>query len=354
MRMNRRPGSSWPVVLLVGLIVILSAALLLRWRELAPSAGAAALPTAYVRAPEAPAGVAVAAGTRLRLAPAVPDAVNLPPAPAPVAVAASATPPAPTPTITPIPLAPIGAPDQPLPTLFPTQPSAPAPESGGQATLVPILMYHYIRTVDAAADPLGYNLSVTPENFEQQIAWIQQQGYSGVTMAVAQRCMRGGGCPARAIALTFDDGYEDAYTAALPILQRYGMRATFYIVNSFVGQPGYMTWEQLALLRDAGMEIGAHSVSHLNLTTLDQASAADEIGRSKADLESRLGVSVASFCYPAGFYDANIEALVAAAGYANATTTRWDADYSDVLALPRRRVAGDTTLDGFVGIVAGG
>lgn len=337
---NRRPGSSWLLVLLVGLIIILSGTLLLRWRALAAPVASAALPTAYVSAATPASGVALAAQVRLRLAPPVPDAVNLPPAPATAtpAVAQAATP----------------APEQPLPTLFPTQPPAPPAPADGQATLVPILMYHYIRTVDAAADPLGYNLSVTPESFEQQIAWLQQQGYTGVTMATAQRCMRGGGCPARAIALTFDDGYEDAYSAALPVLQRYGMLATFYIVNSFVGQPGYMSWEQIAAMRDAGMEIGAHSISHLNLTTLDQAGAADEIGRSKAEIDSRLGISVTSFCYPAGFYDATIEALVQAAGYANATTTRWDADYSDQLALPRRRVSGDTSIDGFVGIVTGG
>jgi len=229
------------------------------------------------------------------------------------------------------------------------------PAGGGGPTLVPILMYHYIRLVDAGLDPMGYNLSITPDDFAQQMAWLQSQGYTSVSMATAQGCMSGAiACPPRPIALTFDDGYEDAYSTALPIMQRYGMRGTFYIVNNFVGQPGYMTWEQLAAMRDAGMELGAHTVSHLNLTTLDQATAAFEIGQSKAELDSRLGISVTSFCYPAGFYDANIEAQVQAAGFTNATTTRWDGDYSDVLALPRRRVAGGTGIDSFVGLVAGG
>jgi peptidoglycan/xylan/chitin deacetylase (PgdA/CDA1 family) len=101
------------------------------------------------------------------------------------------------------------------------------------------------------------------------------------------------------------------------------------------------------------MEIGAHTVSHLNLTTLDQATIAAEISDSKADLDRRLGINVTSLCYPAGFYDPTVEALTQAAGYTNATTTRWDNDYSDILALPRRRVAGGTALDAFVGLVTG-
>jgi peptidoglycan/xylan/chitin deacetylase (PgdA/CDA1 family) len=215
-------------------------------------------------------------------------------------------------------------------------------------------MYHYIRTVDEALDPLGYNLSVTPDDFERQIAWLHDQGYAGVRMDTLARCMRGEAlCPPKPVALTFDDGYEDAFTAALPVLQRYSFSATFYIVSGFVGQAGYMSWEQVAALRDAGMELGAHTIDHLDLRTLDPAEASRQIAQSKADLERSLGVSVASFCYPGGYYDPAIEEIVRAAGYSSATTTRWDSDYSDMLALPRRRVAGGTTIEEFVWIVQG-
>ncbi|MBK9944162.1 MAG: polysaccharide deacetylase family protein [Kouleothrix sp.] len=353
MSYDRRAASYRLMWILIGLMLALVLVLALRMRAVATPAAAGGLPTAQVLLASRPGGpVAGPVQRPLRFVPAPAAVATVPPAALPTA--SPTVPPAePTLTITPIALADVAAPAAPVPTLFATQ--APAPPASGQAELTPILMYHYIRWVDAAADPMGYNLSITPAEFEQQIAWLQQQGYHSVTMATAQGCVRGeGACPPRAIALTFDDGYEDAYTNALPILQRYGMVGTFYIVNSLVGQPGYMTWDQLAVLRDAGMELGAHSVSHLNLTTLDQATAAAEIGQSKTDLESRLGISVSSFCYPAGFYDATTEVLVQAAGYSNATTTRWDGDYSDMFALPRRRVAGGTSIDGFVGIVAGG
>lgn len=337
----------WLLVLLVTMIIGLSLVLVLRQRgSAAPAAVAGALPTARVLLGDA--GQQVAPQPALRVAPAA-----LAPTPLPTPGPAEA--PAPTVATTLPTLVPELVPTL-VPTLAPAPPALP-PENlpAGQAVLPPILMYHYIRDVDPAADSMGYNLSIAPADFEQQLAWLQQQGYVGVAMATVERCMRGQGeCPARAVGLTFDDGYEDAYSIALPILQRYGMHGTFYVVNSFVGQPGYMSWEQLAALRDAGMEIGAHTVSHLNLTSLDAGTASYEIGQSKAEIEQRLGVSVASFCYPAGFYDPSIEGLVQAAGYTNATTTRWDFDYGDMYALPRRRIAGGTALDSFAAIVAGG
>ncbi|MEN9935889.1 MAG: hypothetical protein RLZZ387_2468 [Chloroflexota bacterium] len=240
------------------------------------------------------------------------------------------------------------------PASQPAPQPAPAPAAGSVAVgAAPILMYHYVRSVDQAADPLGWELSVTPELLEQHVASLAQAGYTGVRMDLLARCMRGEPvCPPRPVALTFDDGYEDAYTAALPVLQRHGFTATFYIVSDFIGQPGYMSWEQLAALRDAGMEIGAHSVSHPDLTTLDAAELARQVGEVKAVLEARLGVRVTSFCYPAGRYAPHVVEAARAAGYESATTTRWDNDYGDLLALPRRRVAGGTTAEDLGWIVA--
>jgi peptidoglycan/xylan/chitin deacetylase (PgdA/CDA1 family) len=345
---------------MLAVLVLLAAVRVVSWLFAPPGVSVAArgLPTAEIRIPSP---LAQVAPRPIGQAPVsdLPTPAPAEVAPAPTdAPAAAVAPLEPTLTITPVPLGDIAA--EPVATPFATQPAAPAGEpapqpSAGAAAYIPILMYHYIRFVDATIDELGYNLSITPDDFGQQLAWLHEQGYTSVTMTTVQQCLRGEiACPPKPVALTFDDGYEDAYSTVLPIMQRYGMHGTFYIVNSFVGQPGYMTWEQLGAMRDAGMEIGAHTVSHLNLTSLDQATISYEIGQSKAELDSRLGINVTSFCYPAGFYDWNIEALVQAAGYTNATTTRWDSDYSDVLALPRRRVAGGTGIDSFIGMVTGG
>jgi peptidoglycan/xylan/chitin deacetylase (PgdA/CDA1 family) len=272
-----------------------------------------------------------------------------------------------TPTITPVPLPAVGAASAqapaPVATLIPAPTITPVPlpavgAAGAQAPVsvpgapVPILMYHYIRAVDQASDPMGYELSVEPALFEQQIAWLHAQGYASIRMDTLAGCLRGAAdCPPQAVALTFDDGYEDAFTNALPVLRRYGYTATFYIISGLVGQPGYMTWDQLAALWDAGMEIGAHTIDHLDLTTLDTYEAERQIAQSKADLERGLGISVVSFCYPGGIYSAGLMEQVRAAGFLSATTTRWDADYSDMVALPRRRISGGTAAESFAWIM---
>jgi peptidoglycan/xylan/chitin deacetylase (PgdA/CDA1 family) len=248
---------------------------------------------------------------------------------------------------TPIPATVSPIPIEPAPPAPPIATAAP-PVVGEPRANVPIVMYHYVRYVDRATDPLGFSLSVTPEQLAQQLDWLLAQGYTTVRMDRASACMFGADvCPVRSVALTFDDGYADAYSAALPALQARGMVATFYIITDRVGQPEYVSWEQLAALRDAGMEIGSHTLNHPDLRTLGPEQLAAEVGSSGQVLRERLGVPASSFCYPAGRYNAEVLAAVRAAGYLNATTTRADQDFSEPLALPRVRVFGEITLAQF-------
>jgi peptidoglycan/xylan/chitin deacetylase (PgdA/CDA1 family) len=237
----------------------------------------------------------------------------------------------------------------PAPALAPAFAVAPA----GQRPYIPILMYHYVRSVDQAADPLGYNLSVTPDQLAAQVEWLRRSGYDTVQMSALAACIRGESpCPARAVALTFDDGYMDAYTAALPVLQEYGATATFYIVSGFVGHDAYMGWEEIRALRNAGMEIGAHSISHIDLTTLSHDENVDQIGRSGAEIAAQIGAPVHSFCYPAGQFNADIAAITRDLGYTSATTTIQEGAQDDLFALPRVRVYGDMSQDGFQATIA--
>ncbi|MFQ3662209.1 MAG: polysaccharide deacetylase family protein [Chloroflexaceae bacterium] len=235
----------------------------------------------------------------------------------------------------------------PLPTLIAVAPQGFTPAPPGERPYVPILMYHYVRYVDRAADPLGFSLSVTPEHLDAQLGWLKAAGYETVRMDALAACMRGEGpCPLRAVALTFDDGYTDAFTTALPILQRHGFVATFYIVSGFVGQPGYMGWSELRALRDAGMEIGAHSVTHPDLTGLGLEELRAQVGQSGAAISAEVGRPVLSFCYPGGRFSDTVVAVTREAGYTSATTTIQDGPQSDPFTLPRLRVSGDLTLEG--------
>jgi len=218
----------------------------------------------------------------------------------------------------------------------------------GQRPYIPILMYHYVRYVDPGLDSLGFGLSVTPEQFGAQLAWLRAAGYESVRMDAAAACIRGEGpCPARAVALTFDDGYADAYTAALPLLQQHGFVATFYIVSGFVGQPGYMGWQEIRALRDAGMEIGAHSLTHPDLTSLGLDAMRAQVGQSGAVIAAELGTPVRSFCYPGGRFSDTVAAVTREAGFTSGVTTLPDGPQDNPFTLPRLRISGDLALDGF-------
>ncbi len=273
-----------------------------------------------------------------------PTATPVPTAtPAPTATAAPSTTPVPTATSTPRPTL------TPSPTVTPSITSTPTP--AGVAS-VPILMYHYIREVDPVADPRGYELSVTPDMFAAQLDWLKSQGYTPIRMDSVARCLEDARlCPPRPIVLTFDDGYTDAYTTALPMLQARGFIGTFYIVNGFIGQPNYMTWDEVRALSGAGMQVGAHSLTHSDLTTLSYEQASTEITLSRRQLESMLGVPVTSFCYPVGQFNGQLVALVRQAGYTSAATTIQGWNYSSPYTLPRIRIHGNVSLQEFAALV---
>lgn len=184
------------------------------------------------------------------------------------------------------------------------EPAAPELPAEPPRHAVPILMYHVIA-------PGPDNLHVPPAELEAQLRLLSEHGYETVSMQhLASHFAHGTPLPERPIVLTFDDGYISAYTAALPLLQQYGMTATFFIVTGLVGQAGYVTWDHVAALAAAGMEIGAHTVSHPDLRGLTGAALLHEVAGSGQALEGRLGLPVSVFAYPAGKYNAEAVAAV--------------------------------------------
>jgi peptidoglycan/xylan/chitin deacetylase (PgdA/CDA1 family) len=213
---------------------------------------------------------------------------------------------------------------------------------------VPVLMYHYVREVDEAADPLGYRLSITPQLFGEQMAWLDEHNYTPLTMSDLAACLSNQqDCPARPVAITFDDGYPDQLENAVPILRRYGFPATFYIVPGLVGRPGYLDWAGVQALVANGMEVGAHTVSHVELTSLKPREARFEIVESRRILEEKLNIEVHSFSYPAGDYSTSVARMVHRAGFTNAVITRPGNTVTDLFTIPRRRILGGETIAGF-------
>jgi peptidoglycan/xylan/chitin deacetylase (PgdA/CDA1 family) len=151
------------------------------------------------------------------------------------------------------------------------------------------------------------------------------------------------------VAITFDDGYADAYEAAYPLLKKYGFKATFYIITGLVGKPRYLTWEQIAALAADGNAIGSHTITHPDLRVLNAQELRHQLVESKAEIEKRAGQQVRDFCYPAGFYNAAALAAVRDAGYATAVTTRyaWHLPAESPLELSRVRISGQMIVADF-------
>ncbi len=183
--------------------------------------------------------------------------------------------------------------------------------------LLPILIYHFVGRERLEREGQSVSrFNVTAADLEAQLKWLNALGYHTVTIGEIAAALDGQTTlPDRPIALTFDDGWREQYDVAFPLLQRYGMRATFFVSTSFIGYPRFMTWEELAEMRDAGMEIASHGRKHVNLADADDQEAWREIARSRETLEEKLGVSVVSFAYPYGGYRKELPALLERAGY---------------------------------------
>jgi peptidoglycan/xylan/chitin deacetylase (PgdA/CDA1 family) len=211
-------------------------------------------------------------------------------------------------------------------------------------------MYHYIRVNPDPSDKIGFGLSVTPADFAAQMAFLAQRGYHTVNLDQLGTPEAADG---KAVIITFDDGYADAYSQAFPVLQKNGFKGTFYLITGLVGRPNYLTWDQARALAAAGQTIGSHTVTHPDLRTLGAAPLAAQLKDSRAQLEREVGRDVADFCYPAGKYNDAVEAAVAAAGYKTAVTVQpgFAAAGDDRLALARVRISGGMALAGFAAAV---
>lgn len=188
---------------------------------------------------------------------------------------------------------------------------------------LPILMYHYVEIVTDQKDTIRKSLDILPSTFDSQVKTLQDAGYTFLTTSQIPDILDGKlPLPQKPIILTFDDGYRDFYTDAYPILKKYHVPATAYIVPGFLDKPNYMFKTQLdEINRDGLVEIAAHTVHHAYLKGMSTERAQKEITDSKTMLEAQIDKPVVSFAYPYGAFDLDIAQLVQEAGFTNATST---------------------------------
>jgi peptidoglycan/xylan/chitin deacetylase (PgdA/CDA1 family) len=192
-----------------------------------------------------------------------------------------------------------------------------------------VLMYHKVN------DRPGNTLSVSPAMLQRQLDHVTTH-YRVVTPEEVFSVATDVELPPGAVLITFDDGYEDNYTNAYPILRSMGLRALVFVATDFIGSKRVfphdehlevsnptLSWPQLSAMADAFM-VGSHGRSHRVLTGLRHSEARDEIRDSKAIIEDKLGVEVSCFSYPKGSvgdFDARLEEVVRDSGYRTSFVT---------------------------------
>lgn len=188
---------------------------------------------------------------------------------------------------------------------------------------IPILMYHYVEYVKDKKDVTRQSLDIEPHIFEAQIKTLAEAHFTFLTMSEVAEILNGNkALPEKPLALTFDDGYRDFYTDAYPILKKYRVKATAYVVPGFLDQPNYLLTSQVRELgRDENIELGAHTMHHVYLKDMASIFAEREILQSKYTLEDTIHKPVISFAYPYGAFDNQAIDLAKKAGFSTAVST---------------------------------
>jgi peptidoglycan/xylan/chitin deacetylase (PgdA/CDA1 family) len=242
----------------------------------------------------------------------------------------------------------------PIPTFTATPELLPTPNGIYSRTVrVPILMYHYISTPPEDADVYRTDLSMEPAMFEQQMAYLAENGYTPIdlytlSLAITNKAE----LPEKPVILTFDDGYIDAYQNAFPILEAYGFKGTFFIITEYVDKanPNHMSWPMIEQMSAAGHRMESHTKTHLDLSKLTWDGQIYQILGSLETLEAHIGYRPRYLCYPAGRYNEDSMAIAEQLGLWGAVTTRggkWHG-FDNRFEWRRVRMRYDTTMEEFI------
>lgn len=228
------------------------------------------------------------------------------------------------------------------------------PTPVARETRVPILMYHHVGDLPRDADAVRKSLTVSPVEFEAQIKYLAEQGYTTIHLtALMDYLQMGAPLPEKSVVLTFDDGYDDNYTNVFPTLKDYGFVGTFFIIGAPTdyGSPGYLRWEQILEMYDNGMEIGAHSLTHrYNLGQMRPSTQDGEIKNDHKLMVDHLPNWTPIFSYPSGSYNAYTIELLRQLGYIAAVTTNQGTLQAsqDPFELRRIRIRGEWSTAQFI------
>ena len=229
----------------------------------------------------------------------------------------------------------------------------PTPDGVEREARVPILMYHYISVPPPDADDVRRDLSVTPQDFEEQLRYLVEAGYHSITLRdLIYYLTIGKRLPRQPIILTFDDGYRDNYTHAYPLLKKHGLVGTFFLITAPIDQENeeYISWDQVKEMSAGGMEFEPHTYTHPDLREQPVDYVVWQIMASKEAVEERTGKTSRFLSYPSGMYDQQVVDVLRSAYFWGAVTINQGDKQSSQqpFELKRIRIRGGDALDDFV------
>ena len=210
---------------------------------------------------------------------------------------------------------------------------------------IPVLAFHQVSD--------DFSWSITRQKlsqFERGIGFLQQEGYKSVPLS--EICKGNFEPDEKIVALTFDDGYEDFYLNAYPVLKKHGFTACVFVITGYIGQKSdwdynwgrykrkHLDWSQILEISEAGFQIGSHTVNHPDLTKIPNQYLSYELKESKQMLEDKLNRRIDYLSYPFGKYNRYVQDEVERSGYkeAFALSTILERDKLDTFSVPRMGV----------------
>lgn len=186
-------------------------------------------------------------------------------------------------------------------------------------TGAPVLMYHGVEKELPEGWPRS--LVMPTKEFQTQMQYLKEEGYTVVTVAELAQRLEQGQSVDKYVALSFDDGYKNNLLVAVPIMQQYGVKGSFFVVNRLIGKPDYMDEADIKKLLAAGMELGSHSYSHNPLADIDEKYLVWETDTSRYWLKKKFdGYIVRTLAYPNGSYNERVIAAAKKYGFYRALT----------------------------------
>jgi peptidoglycan/xylan/chitin deacetylase (PgdA/CDA1 family) len=184
---------------------------------------------------------------------------------------------------------------------------------------------------------------VSPENFAKQMEYIKKKGYEVITLdELAGSIKNKQRLKKNKVVITFDDGYQNNFKYAYPVLKRLGFPATIFLISDFTGrEKRFLNWDEVRIMSKNNISFGAHTKSHFYLGSfMDEGAAREEIAGPKKRIEQETGAAVDYFCYPTGGFNERVKEIVKESGYKGAcTTNRGFANFNrDIYELKRIKV----------------